>query len=233
MNSRERVRATLNHQKPDRVPVDLGGWQSGISYETYIQIKRKLNFNAPNIIEEPTQGLAKVDKEILELFEVDTRYVFMKPPKDWNGTVKEDGYFEDKFGIKWCHSFYDEWGVKLHRQKNSHYYEMVYRKLSTISYEELDTYSWPDPNAPSRNFGLKEEVKSLFEDTNYSIFSCGPGLFEQSWGIYGLEEYMIKIIDDIKYIEKLLDKVLITLQGLYTNFLDIRQFVFRCIAAME
>ena len=98
---------------------------------------------------------------------------------------------------------------------------MVDRKLSKVDYKGLDTYPWPEPDAPGRNFGLKDEVKELFENTDFSIFSCGPGLFEHSWEIYGLEEFMIKIIDDTKYIEKLLDKVLSTLEGLFGKFLDI------------
>lgn len=38
MSSRERVRIALSNNEPDKVPIDLGGWQSGISYETYIPV---------------------------------------------------------------------------------------------------------------------------------------------------------------------------------------------------
>ncbi len=30
MNSRERVNVTLNHEEPDKIPIDLGGNQSSI-----------------------------------------------------------------------------------------------------------------------------------------------------------------------------------------------------------
>ena len=45
MNSRERVRIALNHQEPDRVPVDLGGYQSGIMAVTYSKLKEALSIN--------------------------------------------------------------------------------------------------------------------------------------------------------------------------------------------
>ena len=46
MNSRERVWATLQHQEPDRVPIDLGGMRStGI---TAIAYNRLLDFLVHN-----------------------------------------------------------------------------------------------------------------------------------------------------------------------------------------
>ena len=40
MNSRERVQLALNHQEPDRVPVDLGGTVvSSIALSTYADLR--------------------------------------------------------------------------------------------------------------------------------------------------------------------------------------------------
>ena len=99
MNSRERVRLALNHKEPDRVPIDVGGNQSGISYETYIGIKQKLGIKTETKIMEIIQGLAKIDEEVLKLWNIDTRYVFQKPPYSFiDPFIKEDGYFIDKYG---------------------------------------------------------------------------------------------------------------------------------------
>jgi len=38
MNSKERVLTTLNHQEPDRVPLDLDGWATTISVVTYNEL---------------------------------------------------------------------------------------------------------------------------------------------------------------------------------------------------
>ena len=38
MTSRERVIKALNHEEPDRVPIDLGGFQTGIHKGAYTQL---------------------------------------------------------------------------------------------------------------------------------------------------------------------------------------------------
>lgn len=221
MNSRERIRLTLNHKEPDRIAIDLGSSQSGISYETYIGVKKILGIESEISISEPIQGLAKIDEEVLKQFNVDTRYIFPKTPRNWDGTINEDGFFLDNWGIKWCHSFYDEWGIKWHRPSNSHYYDMVDRKLKGIDDKSLEEFSWPIPDEPGRVDNLEKEIRYLFENTNYAIFSSGFGLFELSWQIYGMEDYFIATITKTKSVEKLLDKILEVLMGLYGKFLDI------------
>ncbi len=222
LTSRERVRLVLNHQEPDRIAIDLGGYQSGISYETYIPLKQSLGIDTPTVIVEPIQGLAKVDDEVLRLFGVDTRYIFPKTPRGWDGTVAEDGYFMDKFGMRWQHSFRDEWGVKWHRPVSSHYYDMVERRLEQVTtMEGLDTYPWPDPAAEGRVDGLKEEIDHLFSETECAIFTSGQGIFELTWQCYGMENFFFAMADDLPFIKKLLDKSAEALAGLYGKFLDV------------
>jgi len=229
MKSRERIQRALNHKEADRVPIDLGGYQSGISYESYIPLKRLMNINTPTIIIEPIQGLAKIDEDILRLLGVDTRYIFPKTPNGWDGTVIEDGYFIDKWGIKWRHSFYDEFGIKWHRPSNSHYYDMVNRKLSGATMEDINKFQWPDPEADGRINNLEKEVKFLFEKTDYAIFTSGPGLFELAWQCYGMENFFIATISDLQLIKKLLDKVLAALIGIYEKFLSVTGPYLECM----
>ncbi len=49
VNSRERVMAALNHEQPDRVPLDLGGNQSGIHIVAYKRLLEYLDIEDPNI----------------------------------------------------------------------------------------------------------------------------------------------------------------------------------------
>ena len=42
LTSRERVNRALNHQVPDRVPIDLGGNQTGIHKNAYLALIRHL-----------------------------------------------------------------------------------------------------------------------------------------------------------------------------------------------
>ncbi len=68
MTSRERVIATLNHQEPDYVPLDLGGCgQTGINASTLYQLRKAYGLEEhPIRIVEPLQLLGEVETDLLE-----------------------------------------------------------------------------------------------------------------------------------------------------------------------
>ncbi|MBI4027038.1 MAG: methyltransferase [Verrucomicrobia bacterium] len=74
MTSRERVRAAIRHQQPDRVPLDLGTTPvTGIHVSTYTQLRKALGLGgAPAKVEEPFQMLAQVEPEVADKLGVDT-----------------------------------------------------------------------------------------------------------------------------------------------------------------
>ena len=72
MNSRERVLAAVNHEKPDRTPLDLGGMRaSGINAVVYDELKRSLGIHTPTKIHDIKQILAEVELEVLDRLHVD------------------------------------------------------------------------------------------------------------------------------------------------------------------
>jgi len=72
MTSRERVAAALNHQEPDRVPLDLGGMRAtGISASLYHRLKRRLGIHTPTKVLDTMQVLAEVELEVAERLHVD------------------------------------------------------------------------------------------------------------------------------------------------------------------
>ena len=74
MTSRERVLAALNHQEPDRVPVDLSGHRSsGIAAMVYPRLRAALGLEPRTIyVYDPIQQLAIVDADVLDRFGADT-----------------------------------------------------------------------------------------------------------------------------------------------------------------
>ncbi|MBI5083076.1 MAG: methyltransferase, partial [Acidobacteria bacterium] len=74
MTSRERVLATLNHQEPDRIALDLSGHRSsGISAVAYPKLRAALGLPPrPVYVYDPVQQLAIVDEDVLDRFGVDT-----------------------------------------------------------------------------------------------------------------------------------------------------------------
>src|SRR3989304_6135608 len=73
MISRERVRRALNHEVPDRVPLDLdSSVVTGISASAYGRLRLALGFEPkPVKVWEPLQMLGEVDLEIKEALGVD------------------------------------------------------------------------------------------------------------------------------------------------------------------
>ena len=72
MTSRERVLRAVNFQKPDRIPIDLGGIRaSGINAALYDQLKRRIGIHTPTKIHDTMQILAEVELEVLERLHID------------------------------------------------------------------------------------------------------------------------------------------------------------------
>ncbi len=74
MTSRERVLTALNHQEPDRVPIDFSGHRSsGIAAMAYARLRNHLGLpRRPVRVYDPIQQMAIVDEDVLQLFQVDT-----------------------------------------------------------------------------------------------------------------------------------------------------------------
>ena len=63
MTSRERVRRAINHEEPDRVPIDIGGTKvTGIHVDEYLAIGRYagIDVELPRVYEQ-RQMLARVE----------------------------------------------------------------------------------------------------------------------------------------------------------------------------
>jgi len=108
MSSRQRVLDAINHKEPDRVPIDLGGFQTGIHKIAYQQLLEFLGLEEEIILLDPVQQLAKPSEVVLQKFNVDTRYVCAHGPDSFTGAIEQntrDGRLwhdlKDEFGIIW------------------------------------------------------------------------------------------------------------------------------------
>lgn len=75
MNSRERVQTALNHQTPDRVPLDLGsGPTSGMHVSSVYQLRQALKLDPPGTpvkVVEPYQLLGEIKPDLMDALGVD------------------------------------------------------------------------------------------------------------------------------------------------------------------
>ena len=96
MTSRERVLAAINHQEPDRIPLDFGAMPStGIQAVAYARLKRYLEMTGGDIfVYDPIQNLAQPEDWFLERFQVDVvslARVFLTRPEERQPWVLVDG----------------------------------------------------------------------------------------------------------------------------------------------
>jgi uroporphyrinogen decarboxylase len=104
MYSKERINKTLNHQTPDKVPIDFGGNQTGIHIKAYKRLIEYLGIGDKEIhTYDYIQQLAAPCEELLEQFNIDTRYI-----RPLGGMVKIDN-FELEYEGKYV-GIYDQFG---------------------------------------------------------------------------------------------------------------------------
>lgn len=216
MTSRERVLAALNFQTPDRVPIDLGGFQSGIHKKAYVDLLSYLGRVEEIVMLDPVQQLVRPSEEILELLKVDIRYVTAKGPAGFDGTIRQNY----RKGELW-HDLRDEFGVVWSMpDKQQLYMDISHHPLAEATMEDIRSYPFPDGSDPSRFKGVREEVLKIRENTPYAV-STGIGgvVYETCWYLRGLERWFMDMMENPSFCEALLDKVLKFWLDYYTGFM--------------
>ena len=150
MTPRERVTATLNHQEPDRVPIDLGqATGDGITLGAYRNLLRHLGMDASRIQVKDKRGqTARVDEEVLRRFRVDVRGMGLGSPENW-----KDVWLDDQ-------TYQDEWGVVRTMPAGALYYDLLrapFAEEATVS--AIERYGWP---RPSRLRRLRSRARGRF-----------------------------------------------------------------------
>ncbi len=216
MTSRERVLAALNFQTPDRVPIDLGGFQSGIHKKAYMDLLRYLGMDEEIVMLDPVQQLVRPSEKILEMLHVDFRYVTAKGPKEFDGTILQN--FRN--GELW-HDLRDEFGVVWSMpDKQQLYMDISHHPLAEATIKDIKSYPFPDGSDPARFEGVREEVLKIQQTTPYAV-STGIGgvVYEICWYMRGLERWFMDMMENPSLCEALLDKTLKFWLDYYTGFM--------------
>lgn len=209
MAPRERVLTSLSHEEPDRVPLDLGGLATTIESVPYDELKKYLGIKGETRLF--LRDHVDPPEEVLERFGIDTRYIRIKPPKNFKVQIEPDN------------SYLDEWGTRWKKPESSLYWDPVDHPLKDATIEDLETYNWPDPHDPGRTEGLWEEAKRLREKTDYAIVADTPllGIFESaSVCLRGIERFMMDLILDKPFAKALLDRVADIHIEFFRHYLD-------------
>jgi len=205
MTARQRVLAALNHQTPDRVPIDLGGNQTGIHKFAYEALLRHLGIADEVTIMDAVQQLARPCEPLLERFHVDTRYIAAGAAADFPG-----GIVSNYRGGRLWHDLSDEFGVTWSMPEDRPYYmDISHHPLAQATLEDLADYPFPKGDDPSRFAALRERALAIRNDTPYAVVSGISGVvYEICWYMRGLQQWFIDMLTQPEFCEALLDQTL-------------------------
>jgi len=217
MTSRERVLKALNHEIPDRVPVDLGGNQTGIHRIAYERLCRRLGIADSVVIMDAVQQLARPCEAVLERLHVDTRYIAAGAAGDWKGGIvkaRRDGHLwhdlTDEFGIRW--SMPDDHPL---------YMDISLHPLANATLAGLKDYPFPRGDDPGRFEGLRERALRIRNETPYAVVSGISGVvYEICWYLRGLEQWFNDVLVQPEFCEALMDQTLKFWLDWFRAFLD-------------
>lgn len=224
MTSRERILLALQHQEPDRVPIDLGGMRSsGIHAIAYNKLKRYLNCEDKSVkIYDLGQQLAVVDNEIRERVTSDVvelkrldggfgtridswKCIDMFPdggeyyvPADFNPKVLADGSFAIEIEGK----------VVALMPKGGYYFDSRYTPLANVSdRKEIDIILSDRITDEELEF-LEAQAREIKKNTDCAILgSFGGNFIEMGHALFGYQEFMERLILDKSFIEYFLSKL--------------------------
>jgi uroporphyrinogen decarboxylase len=193
------VITALNHQEPDRVPVNFGGQHTSIHRDGHRRLLKHLGmevYDAPII--DMFQQIVDPSPVLRERFHDDVQSLFANPGTGWQLKV-------NPADDTWT----DEWGVTYRRPAGGFWYDFKSHPLKEGTIVELEAYHWPDPRDPNRVKGLAEQARHLYEHTDKAllIHAATGGVYEHSYWLRGVEQLYVDMATNRKYVEALAEKI--------------------------
>ena len=191
MRHRDRVEMALNHELPDRCPM-----QVSFTPEFAVRLREAMGIDAGEMHNPHgggnTYALERAIDEDMLLTSV-----------GWaNSYYATDALSQD--GV----TYTDEWGVTFRnapyetKYGTGHYTEMVSFPLADD--EAIDTYQAPDPKRPEL-YTEAERVIREFKSEYWIVGVTVTTIFETAWALRGYERLLTDFVLAPDYVERLLD----------------------------
>jgi uroporphyrinogen decarboxylase len=210
---RERVIKALNHEEPDRVPVDLSGSRPVSIYsEVYYGLMNLLRLDVDPSTHFNYRGeVFDIDERLLEALQVDFRRIRLRPSSHASNTSGSAVKLVDEWGIEWRHM--------------QPFWSPVGFPLEGASIEDLEAYSWPSPLDPAMYEGVADQAAHLYKTSPYALVAAQPtpayGVFTTAQFLRGPAQFLLDLALDPDFALALLEKVLQYHLGIYGHMLDL------------
>lgn len=237
MTSRERVLASIAHQQPDRVPVDLGATpSSGISTIAYYNLKKHLGITTGHTrVYDVVQQLAQPEDDILARFGIDVIDVgraFNTQDKDWYNVTLPTGqevqfpaWFKPVKQANGAWDVFDADGDRIATMpRGATFFDQTYfpyldgypdnyndlpQIMPKIHWAGLAHSPWDHAAEPDFWQQLREKAIYLRETTDKALMVvAGCNLFE--WGTFlrRIDNFLMDLMLQPAEVERLLDALM-------------------------
>lgn len=209
LSHRERVYLTLEHQEPDRVPVDFLGHSSLLLDEAYFRLKEYLGIQGD--IEPFREGSTAnyYDERILEHFDIDFRRLFLPVTPAGRIVYKDMNRFVCPWGIIWRKQ-----GAYIHPEKGP---------LEGLDKDQAKTYHYPNPERVWYAENLAEKAQWLYDHTDYALVARNPltyGFLDRACRLRGMEQFMMDMVLNPEFAHHIIDNILNVHLRVYEMFLN-------------
>lgn len=217
LTSRERLRKALSHEEPDRIPIDLGGNQTGIHKFAYQALLEHWGLRGDLEIMDAVQQLAKPSEAVLERLHVDTRYIAAGAAADFKGGIVA----AERDGRRW-QDLTDEFGVRWSMPEDAPYFmDITLHPLAQATVRDIADYPFPKGDDPGRFAGLRARALEIRNETPYAVVSGISGvIYEICWYMRGLEQWFMDTMTDEAFCEALIDRTCQFWMDWFRVFLD-------------
>jgi len=204
--SYERIKTSLEHKEPDRVPFDLGGTVlTGMNKHCYVRLREYLGMRNKEIeVCDVIQQLARIDDDIIERLNVDVKCV------DPNLPTKK-GLSKDIQKIGDYYILTDEWGIGWRMPvSGGHYFDMFIHPLADADTEDdIKSFKWPNPIDSSRFSTLKDRADRYVKEQKraYILGRQYAGIWETALWMCGFEKFFCDMVLNKSFAHALMEKI--------------------------
>lgn len=213
----------LNHQTPDRVPVDFGGSRvTGIGALAYNKLLRRLGIQEAVHLYDIKQQLADPSLAVIDRMGGDVVQLHRLGPTTampflmidrWKPGFLTDGSpclvpeaYEEFRHPDGLIEIVHEGQVFARRTPESLYFDVCCAPLADAETPaDIDAFEWLDPWTTREEEYLKRHIQDLYYGTDKALFGGLPmlvcSLFEISQVLFGFENFMTRLMTDRDLIE--------------------------------
>ncbi len=213
---RERVQMALNHEEPDRVPIILGTSNTtSLKMPACRRLKKALGIAAEDtyLYDWPELGTALPDEETLLRLHSDARGVLDRFP-EW--------VYRQNRSRPPHTPFRDDWQTGSVEVEPGVWYPGIHPMAEIATAEQLEAWSWPDMDDPTRVALVRAQAERLRKETDCAVIGT-PWLlfpFERAHALQGLDRFLMNMALDPDFARALLGKIAACCKRLMGHFLE-------------